>query len=96
MGKKKIVQKSGDASAENAGEVAAKGTGGKKSKAVGRCRIYIAASYNNTIVTATDLEAQRRHRKEWMTFRNQLQFFKTYAIDPIWARLDKAMVRWGL
>jgi hypothetical protein len=50
----------------------------------------------STIVTEGDLEAKRRHRKGWVTFKNQLALFKTYVIHPIWARLDQALLRWGL
>lgn len=50
----------------------------------------------STIVTEADLEAARRHRNGWMTFKNQLQLVKTYLIQPVWGWFDRAMVRWGL
>lgn len=50
----------------------------------------------STIVTEDDLEARRRHRRGWVTFKNQLQLVRTYVIQPIWSRFDRALVRWGL
>jgi hypothetical protein len=50
----------------------------------------------STIVTEDDLEARRRHRKGWVTFKNQLHLVRTYVLNPIWARVDRVMVRWGL
>ena len=56
MGKKKIVQKSGELVKEQPGEAAPKQVSQKKSRTIERGRIYINSSYNNTTVTATDLQ----------------------------------------
>ena len=50
----------------------------------------------STIITEADLEARRKHRKGWVTFQNQLAAFKTYILQPIWAQVDRVLVRWGL
>jgi len=50
----------------------------------------------STILTEADVDAARRHRNGWMTFKNQLQLVKTYVIQPVWGWFDRAMVRWGL
>lgn len=73
MGKKKIVQKSGEVESEKSGEADAKQVSSqprtdsrpldgqaprteKKTRAIERGRIYINSSYNNTTVSATDLQ----------------------------------------
>ncbi len=56
MGKKKIVQKSAELIAEKTTGTAVKPVGAKKAKAIERGRIYINASYNNTVVSAADLK----------------------------------------
>jgi len=56
MGKKKIVQKSEELAKEQSGETASKQVNSKKSRVIERGRIYINSSYNNTTVTATDLQ----------------------------------------
>lgn len=57
MGKKKVTTQSGDQSLKEQGSVdaaAAKSASGKKSKKVQQGKVYINASYNNTVVTVTD------------------------------------------
>lgn len=58
MGKKKVAQQTeGDAlKAQSAvdAKVQAAGTGSKKSKKIEKGRVYISASYNNTVITVTD------------------------------------------
>src|SRR5271156_2994673 len=61
MGKKKVTTQTGDETAKAAGgaaadggAVAAKKVGGKKSKKVQAGKVYVNASYNNTVVTVTD------------------------------------------
>ena len=54
MGKNKVATKSGDV-AEKAGAVVAPKSGGRKSRKVKQGRVYVNASYNNTVVTITDL-----------------------------------------
>ena len=56
MGKKKIVQKSGELAGEQFGEAGAKQVSSKKARTIERGRIYINSSYNNTTVSATDLQ----------------------------------------
>src|SRR5665213_471835 len=57
MGKKKVTTQTGDTTAKAAtGEVAvAKKVGGKKSKKVQAGKVFVNASYNNTVVTVTDM-----------------------------------------
>ena len=55
MGKNKVATKSGDV-AEKAGGVAAPKAGGKKGRKVDQGYVYVNASYNNTVVTVTDLK----------------------------------------
>lgn len=56
MGKKKIVQKASSGEAA-AGSTAAAARGrGKKLPKLGRARIYVNSSYNNTVVSVTDLK----------------------------------------
>lgn len=50
MGKKKVVQKSGDVSAAKEGT----GAGKSSSKKVETGKVFVQATYNNTIVTVTD------------------------------------------
>jgi small subunit ribosomal protein S11 len=53
MGKNKVATKSGDV-AEKAAGVSAPKTSGKKSKKIEQGKVYVNASYNNTVVTVTD------------------------------------------
>ncbi len=55
MGKKKVAEKKADAAKDKAGESAPK-TAVKKSKAVEKAKIYINATYNNTVITVADLK----------------------------------------
>ncbi len=54
MGKKKVAQKPADAVKEKAGESAPK-TVSKKAKSVPKGKIFINATYNNTVITVTDM-----------------------------------------
>ena len=55
MGKKKVTTQSGDITAKAAdGAAAVKTPSGKKSKKVQQGKVYVNASYNNTVVTVTD------------------------------------------
>jgi small subunit ribosomal protein S11 len=61
MGKKKVTTQSGDATAKAAdgaapAAVAAKPAAGKKSKKIQAGKVYVNASYNNTVVTITDMQ----------------------------------------
>lgn len=53
MGKKKVAEKPKEASKDKAVEAAPKAV--KKSKAVPKGKIYINATYNNTMITITDM-----------------------------------------
>jgi len=53
MGKKKIIQKSGSPEIKTATAVPSKPTVGSKNR-IENGRIYVQASYNNTIITVTD------------------------------------------
>lgn len=55
MGKKKITDKPETAAKENTAAESAPKTA-KKSKIVERAKIYINASYNNTMITITDMK----------------------------------------
>ncbi len=55
MGKKKVAEKPDVAAKEKAAESAPK-TGAKKSKLIEKARIYINATYNNTMITVTDMK----------------------------------------
>ena len=50
----------------------------------------------STIVTEQDLEARRQRRQQWVSWKAQVTRLKTYVISPIWARVDRTLVRWGL
>lgn len=50
----------------------------------------------STIITIGDLEARRRRRKGWVSVSNHLQNLRTFVLEPLWGRIDKALVRWGL
>ena len=52
MGKKKVTTQSGDVTPKEGAVVAAKA--GKKSKKIQQGKVYVNASYNNTVVTVTD------------------------------------------
>src|SRR5581483_42968 len=59
MGKKKVTTQSGDQALKEQGVVdaaVAKSGGAKKAKKVQQGRVYVNASYNNTVVTVTDLQ----------------------------------------
>ncbi len=56
MGKKKVTTQSGEEALKEGAAVdaAVAKSGGRKSKRVEKGRVYINASYNNTVVTVTD------------------------------------------
>lgn len=57
MGKKKVTTQTGDAAAKAAdGAAPAKAPSAKKSKKIQAGKVYVNASYNNTVVTVTDLQ----------------------------------------
>jgi len=50
----------------------------------------------STIVTEADITARNSRRKGWVSVREHTERFKTYVASPVWARLDRVLVRWGL
>ncbi len=50
----------------------------------------------STIVTHDDLEAQYRRRMSWMSVKKNFQRFRVYVVAPLWGRVDRLLVRWGL
>lgn len=59
MGKKRIIQKSGEELVKEKEKIEAaikKGAGREPSERVAEGRVYISASYNNTIMTLTDVK----------------------------------------
>ena len=50
----------------------------------------------STIVTEGDLSIRRKRYKSWMSYGDQLERVKARVIRPVWARIDQALVRWGL
>jgi small subunit ribosomal protein S11 len=56
MGKKKVTTQTGDGVAEKAAKVATpKKAGGRRTRRIDQGRVYVNASYNNTVVTVTDM-----------------------------------------
>ena len=55
MGKKKVIEEPLDGAKKETAEVATK-TASKKSKLIEKARIYINATYNNTMITVTDMK----------------------------------------
>ena len=58
MGKKKVIQKSGDEAAAKSGAPRSGASSKGKTRKVHEGRIYINASYNNTMVTVTDTKGE--------------------------------------
>lgn len=59
MGKKKVTTQSGEEALKKQGAVdaaVAKSGTGKKSKKIQQGKVYVNASYNNTVVTVTDVK----------------------------------------
>jgi small subunit ribosomal protein S11 len=61
MGKKKVTTQEGDAAVKNAAAVdtavaKAAPSGGRKARRVQEGKVYVNASYNNTVVTVTDAQ----------------------------------------
>ncbi len=50
----------------------------------------------STIVTPADLEERRRRRQQWTSWRDLSGRFKHGILQPVWSRLDRTLVRWGL
>ncbi len=50
----------------------------------------------STIITDGDIEARRQRRKHLVSAQEHVNRFRTYVVQPIWSRVDRALVRWGL
>jgi len=50
----------------------------------------------STIVTEQDMADRRQRRKRWVSYKTQLELLKTYVFNPVWIRVDKLFVKWGL
>jgi hypothetical protein len=50
----------------------------------------------STIITEADITERRERQKSWVSYRDQWQRFKTHVAEPVWARVDRLLVRWGL
>jgi len=50
----------------------------------------------STIVTERDLAERNRRRRGWVTLKNQLALLRAYVVNPIWARVDRVLVKRGL
>ncbi|MGH8246592.1 MAG: GNVR domain-containing protein [Gammaproteobacteria bacterium] len=49
-----------------------------------------------TIITPADIEARRKWLETWMSGRAELERLNTYVWKPIWSRVDRWLLRWGL
>ncbi len=55
MGKKRVIEKTGDSAGAQSEVIPAKsGKGGRKAKSIETGKVYIKSSYNNTMITVTD------------------------------------------
>ena len=50
----------------------------------------------SAIVTQGDLKARHQRRKQWTSLRKVLERLKASIVGPVWTRIDKALVHWGL
>jgi len=50
----------------------------------------------STILTEADIEARRQRHKGWFSVKQQMGWFKTHVVNPVWSVLDAALLRWGL
>ncbi len=50
----------------------------------------------STIVTELDIAAKRQRRKHWVSLEKNVNRLKTYVVQPVWNRVDRLLVRWGL
>jgi uncharacterized protein involved in exopolysaccharide biosynthesis len=50
----------------------------------------------STIVTEADIEARRSRHRGWVSFASNLRRLQTYILQPVWARVDRLLVRWNL
>lgn len=50
----------------------------------------------STIVTEADLEMKKQQRNNWFSLTGYFRGFKNYILQPIWSRIDRLLVRWGL
>lgn len=50
----------------------------------------------STIVTPGDVAARRRQMKSWISARQQFNRLQTTIFRPVWAHVDRLLLRWGL
>ena len=50
----------------------------------------------STIVTEADVQERRRRQKSWVSYRDQWRRMKAHVFTPVWSRVDRLLVRWGL
>lgn len=50
----------------------------------------------STIVTPDDVAARHRRMRGWISARQQFNRLKTTVFHPVWAHVDRALLRWGL
>ncbi|MBI3321332.1 MAG: hypothetical protein HYZ91_03585 [Candidatus Omnitrophica bacterium] len=50
----------------------------------------------STIVTEGDLADRRKRVKGWVSSRRQWERLRIFVLEPLWSRIDQALVRWGL
>ncbi len=49
-----------------------------------------------TIITKGDLAERKRHRRNPVGLQEQGSRLKTQVVNPVWSRVDRLLVRWGL
>lgn len=50
----------------------------------------------STIITTGDLEARRTRVRGWLSWKANLGRLRTQLLQPVWMRVDQALLRWGL
>lgn len=50
----------------------------------------------STIVTEGDLTARRERMKSWVSLPSNLQWLQARIVRPVWSRVDRLLLRWGL
>ena len=47
----------------------------------------------STIVTEEDIAKRRRNRKDWLFWKTQGRLIREYVLGPVWAQIDRALIR---
>jgi hypothetical protein len=50
----------------------------------------------STIVTTADIEARNERRRSWVSSKDQLDRLNRVVAQPLWKRIDRALLKWGL